>query len=131
MEELAKYLLLIFFAATVSEAVIEFLVTPILDAVMPKEIPKNLKLRTVVFNWLSAIFGVVIAVGFHLETFRLLGGAGRYAYIDQVLTGILLGRGANFVHTLIQTFLLKQEEKRVAIAETIAQADYYTKHTPE
>ena len=131
MEELAKYLLLIFFAATVCEGLIEFLVTPILDALLPSDVPKNVKARTVVFNFLSAGLGVVVAVSFHLETFKLLGGASDYSLIDSILTGALLGRGANWIHTLIQTFFLKKEAIAANIAEATAEVDYYTNHTPQ
>jgi len=127
MEDLAKYLILVLFAASVGEAVIETLFSPLLDVFALT----NLRLRTLIFNWTSAVLGVVIALGFKLQLFSLLGGVGQYGPIDSVLTGVIIGRGANFVHGLITSFFLKQVETRANIDESFAQSEYYAKHTPE
>ncbi|MGI6436160.1 MAG: hypothetical protein ACOX0F_12570 [Syntrophomonadaceae bacterium] len=50
----------------------------------------------------ALVVGIVFAVGAGLDLFALLGISFIYPIIGQVLTGILLSRGANFVHDLLK-----------------------------
>jgi len=105
---LAARLLLILFAAVMGEAAIEFLLQPVVDLFW-KDSPENKGRRTVLFNFTSAILGMGIAFGFSLRLFELLGGVEQLAGLDAALTGILLGRGSNYVHGLIQRFFAHVE----------------------
>lgn len=46
--------------------------------------------------------GLVFAVGSGLDLFSLLGISFVYPIIGQILTGVLLSRGANFVHDIFK-----------------------------
>ena len=98
--ELFGLALLIIFAAAVGEAIIEFLVVPVVDLFWASG-EEHKKKRTVLLNFLSGSLGVGVAFIFRLAIFTLLGGVATDIRYDYVLTGLLLGRGSNFVHTLL------------------------------
>lgn len=98
--ELLGLALLIIFAAAVGEAVIEFLVVPVVNLFWANN-EEHKKKRTVLLNSLSGGLGVGIAFIFRLAIFTLLGGIATDIRYDYALTGILLGRGSNFVHSLL------------------------------
>ena len=108
MEELFKQVLVILFAAAVGEAVIEFLVAPVVDLFVTKE---KLKVRTVVFNSLSGLLGVGIAFTFSLQLFTMLGAVSNFVGVDEVLSGIVIGRGSNFAHGLLKKYFLSVTNK--------------------
>ena len=97
---------IIILAAAVGEGVIEFVISPLLDLVLPSGLEGNKPLRTVVFNCLSAMLGVGIAVNFSLGVFSFLGARGFYPGLDMALTGVLLGRGSNYIHSFLKAFVL-------------------------
>jgi len=120
MEELFRQALLIIFAAAVGEAVIEFIPAPLVDLALPKFEPDEVeekvrkvreKVRTVIFNLLSAILGVGIAFTFGSRLFEMLGAVRNFVGVDEVLTGIMIGRGSNFVHGLLKRFFLTITDK--------------------
>ncbi|MGI6467741.1 MAG: hypothetical protein GXZ09_03240 [Syntrophomonadaceae bacterium] len=51
----------------------------------------------------ALLTGLLIAVGAGLDLFKLVDISFFHPLIGQVLTGILLSRGANFVHDLLKT----------------------------
>lgn len=106
MEELFKQVLLIIFAAAVGEAVIEFLLVPVVDLFLTKE-----KVRTVIFNGLSGLLGIGIAFAFSLRLFEMLGAVNNFIGVDEVLTGVVVGRGSSYVHGLLKKFFLSITEK--------------------
>lgn len=108
MEELFKQVLVILFAAAVGEAVIEFIVAPVVGLFVTKE---KLKVRTVIFNSLSGLLGVGIAFTFSLCLFKMLGAMSNFMGVDEILTGIVIGRGSNFAHGLLKKYFLSITEK--------------------
>ena len=115
MEELFKQVLLILFAAAVGEATIEFLVAPVIDYFMKRkegcDTAEEIKLRVIVFNGLSGLLGIGIAFAFSLRLFEMLGAINNFVGVDEVLTGIMIGRGSNFVHGLLKKYFLSITEK--------------------
>jgi len=108
MEELFKQVLVILFAAAVGEAVIEFVIVPVVDLFVTKE---EVKIRTVVFNSLSGLLGVGIAFTFSLCLFKMLGAISNFIGVDEILTGVVIGRGSNFAHGLLKKYFLSITEK--------------------
>lgn len=104
--QLAAKLVLVLFAAVIGEATIEFLLQPVVNLVLA-EVELNKPKRTLVFNFISAAFGVFIAFGFNLRLFELLGGAETLTGLDAALTGIMLGRGSNYIHGLLTQFFTR------------------------
>lgn len=91
-------------AAAVGEGIIEFLVSPLIGLFLPNT-PSNIEKRTVIFNYCSAVLGVGIALNFSISLFAMLGAEGYLSSADNILTGILLGRGSNYVHDLLKRFI--------------------------
>lgn len=49
----------------------------------------------------ALIVGIIVAVGAHIDIGALVGIDFTYSIIGEVLTGILLSRGANFLHDFL------------------------------
>ncbi len=92
-------------AAAAGEGIIEFIPVPIINLFLA---PDEKKVRTVILNFLSALLGVGLAINFDLGLFALLGAGGRMALVDAVVTGILIGRGSNYIHGFIKNYILQE-----------------------
>ena len=63
-------------------------------------------LNTKYLRYIAALVGVGLATLYGLDALRdFLGISPRLAYLGEVLTGLILGRGANFVHDLYSTYI--------------------------
>lgn len=49
----------------------------------------------------ALIVGLLIAIGANIEINKLLGIEIIFPYVDMILTGIIISRGSNFIHDLI------------------------------
>ena len=105
----ATEILVIILSAAVGEGIIEFIAVPILNIWVPDE-DANRKVRTVILNSCSAVLGVGIALNFTLSLWALLDAVGSIQTVDQVLTGILIGRGSNYLHGLVSKYVLNREQ---------------------
>lgn len=64
-------------------------------------------------NWnrvLAILLGILVCMAFNIDLFTLLGFVSSVPFIGTILTGIMISRGANFVHDL---FKIIQEFKNV------------------
>ena len=53
--------------------------------------------------WISAIVGVGLSFGFKVDIIQLVGYAGTYPWwLGQLVSGIIIGSGANAVHKFIK-----------------------------
>lgn len=92
-------------AAAAGEGIIEFIPVPIINLFLPSE---EKKVRTVILNLLSALLGVGLAINFELGLFSLLGAGGHLALVDAIVTGVLIGRGSNYIHGFIKNYILQE-----------------------
>lgn len=76
----------------------------------------------------AMVCGVGIAFAYHLDLFSAVGITTDVPYISNVLTGLILARGSNYVFDLIGKFT-EAEEK--AIELTQEQAENMSIHRPE
>lgn len=53
----------------------------------------------------SLVLGIVVALAYSLDLLALCGLESNIPFIGQVLTGILLGRGANYIADLIKLLI--------------------------
>jgi len=104
--ELELKVALVILAAAIGEGIIEFIPVPILNLFISPG--TNKRVRTVVLNTLSALLGVGLALNFNLGLFSLLGASGSITCVDSVVTGILIGRGSNYAHGFIKSFIIKE-----------------------
>jgi len=101
---LGALLVILFLAFLVTEGLVEYFLGQLFDRI------EKLKPYTWTLMYVSAIAGVGLALYYKLDLISLLS---QYAQLDpviesgpvgQVLTGLAIGRGANFVHDLIDRF---------------------------
>jgi hypothetical protein len=111
MMDVLTRVIVIVFSAAVGEGIIEFLFSPLVELWLPEDKADDpqgkaqiKRTRTVLFNIASALLGVVIGIGFRLELFGALGATESIVGMDRVLTGVLIGRGSNWVHGLANRF---------------------------
>lgn len=109
------------FAAVVMLAVlIESLAEVVKAAIAPATLPK--------WVWLliTSIFGAVFCILFAVDFFAALGFAGGAAatILGQIITGVAVGAGSGFVHTLLgRLTAAKDWDKAAAAGQLIASAD--------
>ena len=108
--------LMIIFAAAAGEGIIEFLIAPVVTLLFGKE--EQLALRTIINNLASALLGVLLAIGCNLCAFSIFQAVETLPFLDNVITGLLIGRGSNWVHNLFKRFLVDMQEKLAAIEAT-------------
>ena len=113
--EIVGVAMLVVFAAAAGEGLIEFLIAPLVELLLPLE--GQLKLRTFINNLVSAVLGVLLGIGFNLRAFGLLGGAEVIPHLDNIITGLLIGRGSNWVHELFKRFLTTETPKWIDVEE--------------
>jgi len=84
-----------FLIVIVVAVVVEGVVTYV-KAAFPKLYNKN-----GILFLITAGLGIAAAVGYHADIFAILGFDSRIPWLGEILTGILCGRGANYMYTLI------------------------------
>lgn len=110
---------MVVFAAALCEGAIEFVLMPFLDTLKGK-VPEALRVGLV--QLISAVVGVVIAYSFGLGLFCWLCQIANVSFTerltgtDNVLTGVTIGRGSNYVHLLVKRFIVSTEEKQARVA---------------
>lgn len=109
-----KIVALVIFAASVGEAVCEFLFMPLIG-----RLKRWLDAEAVVLvqQWWSALVGVAIAYELGLDVFTLLDGAVLHPWVGWVFTGCVIGRGSNFVHDLLKRQVLENQIRQMDIQE--------------
>lgn len=51
--------------------------------------------------YISAVFGLLAAIGFGLDLFAILGITAAYPVAGTILTGLMVGRGSNYLNDFI------------------------------
>jgi len=102
---IAQSVLLIVLAAAAGEGVNEFFFLPWLDSAKGKW---DELIRVQVCRLWSGAVGVVIAYELQIDVFALLEARPVHAWFGWALTGLLIGRGANWIHDLIKRFVLQE-----------------------
>ena len=114
--DIFQKVLMIVFGAAAGEGIIEFLVAPVVKMLWDKD--EQLELRTIANNLFSALLGVLLAIGFDLRAFAVFQASETFPFLDNVITGLLIGRGSSWVHNLFKRFLVEIQEKLVLIQVT-------------
>ena len=87
--------------ATLAESLIEYLVRPLVKPWVEGDPPDDttyLHARDLILRYTAALVGVVLCVVYRADLLALVGLASPWPVAGQVLTGLLIGRGSNFVH---------------------------------
>lgn len=61
---------------------------------------------------LAAFLGIVVAIAYNIDLLALFGFTSNILFIGNILTGILLSRGSNYIFDLIKSLTTVQTEVR-------------------
>lgn len=114
--EVLAIVLLIVFAAAVGEGINEFFVLPWFDFLKldePEEETSEERkrrlwretVRVQLMRLWSGAVGVFIILGLGVCVFSLLGAQFEPPIVGRILTGLLVGRGSNWIHELLKKFV--------------------------
>lgn len=96
--------------SAVAEAIIEYFVQPALKPqtaapTMEEPEPAGVDWRGMSLRWASAIVGVVLCVAYRVDLLAILGLASPVPVVGCVLTGVLIGRGSNWLNDFSDRWL--------------------------
>ena len=97
----------IFILATLVEALIEHLVKPFLwpnaelEEAEAQTVHLSDNVRDIILRYLSAALGVGLCLAYKQDLLACAGLMGIHPAIGQVITGLVIGRGANYLHDLV------------------------------
>jgi hypothetical protein len=93
--------------AFLCESLVEYLARPVLqwgqseaDTDLSKPRPSPLWLR-----YIAALTGIVLCLAYRADALASLNLVAWQPWIGQVITGILVGRGSNYLHDLVDRWL--------------------------
>lgn len=112
--ELAQRVILLLLAAAVGEGINEFFFLPWFDGLKVPEGETSKRSRwceTVRIQcmrlWSGAV-GIFIAWQLSLEIFGMLGATLVWPVAGYVLTGLVVGRGSNYLHELLKRYITER-----------------------
>ena len=63
----------------------------------------------------AIIIGIALAVGSGLDIFMVVGISLKIPYLGMILTGVLISRGANFIHDLLASISNMQQNTKASV----------------
>ena len=95
--------------ATIAEALVEYLLAPIVEAKGPSASKPetgvswcNLALR-----YCAALIGVGLSLVYRVDLLAFFGLTSPWPWVGWAITGVLIGRGSNFIHDFASRWLTK------------------------
>lgn len=116
VDEILQRVALFVLASAVGEGISEFFVMPFIDMLRARI---SDALRQQLGRLWSGALGVLIAWELGTDVFSLLGAQVVHPVVGLVLTGLLFGRGSNWVHEFIKRLVLGNVEKHAAAAMAV------------
>ena len=118
----------IFVLATLAESIVEYLVKPLLLPEEPRpDDPKPVAgdengdgelivipphTRGMLLRYVSALVGILLCIAYRADLLALVGLITTTPLVGYIITGIVIGRGANYLHDLVGRWGGGQREKR-------------------
>lgn len=93
--------------AAVAEALVEHLVKPVVGTVDPPA--RGIDWRELALRYISALIGVGLCILYRADLLVLLQLHPPWPWIGYIITGLLIGRGSNFVHDFATRWLTPQD----------------------
>jgi hypothetical protein len=101
--------------ATLVEGLVEHLVKPLFfpfkddaDDNQPQElIHLDSPAREILLRYVSAAAGILFCFAYHADLLALAGLDSGPPFVGQAITGIVIGRGANYLHDLVSRWTLR------------------------
>ena len=102
--------------AALVESLVEYLVRPLVKpwvtpgagAEPPSPVepaPEEVDWRALLLRYVAASTGILLCCAFQVDLLAYAGLQSPYPWIGQVITGFIVGRGANFVHDFASRWL--------------------------
>jgi len=99
--------------AAVVEALVEYLLVPAVKPnsleqpvpIVNKPANEGMDWRGLVLRYSAAIIGVALCIVYGADLLALIGMESIHPVIGQIITGVLVGRGANFVNDFADRWL--------------------------
>jgi hypothetical protein len=105
--------------AALSEALVEYLFAPIVDARAPDETMQpepsanrpavGLDWRALALRYVSVLIGVALCFVYQVDLLVYFNLSSPWPWVGYLVTGILIGRGSNFVHDFAGRWLQFQQ----------------------
>ena len=97
--------------ATIAEAIVEHVFAPILDAkdpnAMQPEPAQALNWKALGLRYLSVLIGVALCIVYQVDLLLYFNLIPPWPWVGSLITGLLIGRGSNFVHDFAGRWLTK------------------------
>jgi hypothetical protein len=95
--------------ATIAEALVEYLLAPIVEAKGPSGSKSETAVpwRSLALRYCAALIGVALSVVYQVDLLAFFNLSSPWPWVGWVITGILIGRGSNFVHDFASRWLTK------------------------
>ena len=94
--------------ATLVESLVEYLIRPIAKPWEPGDPPadaNHLELRDLALRYGAALIGILLCIAYGADLLALVGLSTPVPWVGPIVTGLLVGRGANFVHDFASRWL--------------------------
>ena len=95
--------------ATVVEAIVEHIFAPILDARDPDNMRPDpatvLDWKGLALRYVSVLLGVALCIIYRVDLLLYFNLIPPWPWVGSLITGLLIGRGANFVHDFATRWL--------------------------
>ena len=95
--------------ATVVEAIVEHIFAPILDARDPDRMSPEpvaaLDWKALALRYVSVLLGVALCIIYRVDLLLYFNLIPPWPWVGSLITGLLIGRGANFVHDFATRWL--------------------------
>jgi hypothetical protein len=98
----AIMLLAILLLAALTEALVEYFIAPLIKPDTMKDAPVW---RSMVLRYSAAAVGVALCLVYAVDLLGMIGLSGRVPFVGEVATGLLIGRGSNFVNDFIERWV--------------------------
>ena len=112
-----KAILGIFLLAALVEALVEYLVQPWVKPEHAELTPAQELVRTMALRYSAAVIGVVLCIAYTVDILALVGLFSGWPFIGCVLTGLLIGRGANFVNDFVERWIRPMVQPKAELLE--------------
>jgi len=95
--------------ATIAEALVEHLFAPILDAKTPEDDKADpiLGWKALALRYTAVLIGVALCIVYQADILLYFDLTSPWPWVGYLITGILIGRGSNFVHDFATRWLTR------------------------
>jgi hypothetical protein len=102
----------ILLVAALTEAIVEYFVAPIVkpqpvDATAPAALgnPKGELIRSLILRYVAALVAVGLCLAYRVDLLALAGLQPPWPWLGSIVTGLLVGRGSNFINDFAERWL--------------------------